>query len=145
MPLLGKNLMKIFLFFFLLKHGPSRLFFSGFFCGFERCGSPASPRRRVEASAAFPNFSRLRARQDFHAHTLCAHEESNLDYGIRNPAFCPLNYGRPTTLQFISELRRASILQSQRPRDLVGCGLFMLLFGKKLQEQCADVVRRHKC
>ena len=31
------------------------MFFSGFFCGFERCGSPPAPRLR-RAGAAFPNF-----------------------------------------------------------------------------------------
>lgn len=29
---------------------------------------------------------------------VCSHEESNLDYGIRNPAFYPLNYGSVVTL-----------------------------------------------
>src|SRR3989344_2868507 len=46
--------------FFERRADPStssgQVVFNGFFCGFDLCGPPAAPRRRVGAGPPFPNF-----------------------------------------------------------------------------------------
>lgn len=43
---------------------------------------------------------------------ICPRQESNLDLEIRNLLFYPLNYGSPTSLRLILELRRTSSRKS---------------------------------
>ena len=45
---------------------------------------------------------------------LCAHEESNLNYGIRNPVSCPLNDGR--SLENLSSLLHGGVRPDEAPR-----------------------------